>query len=269
MAPGIVTSILQDDGGRLYPHRMMWPSFWGSLTGAPEDGLIQPLNPEAVYEATRRTLRVRGSDAFAEAVTDVRLSSEDKAAVLGEDRAKVREDEWTEDEKAKMAELEKTKGWEAYQEKLAEALGDLKEIITDEGAEPVYVSGGKAFRLGEDGLIEAFENAAARPYAWKLAHNVRPAGYSSGVTGCYECHALGSPIFEGQVTTLGQAPVQEPVTQAMYRFADLDKTKLDAWSLSFQSRTLFKWFAFGAMGIVAVVLLSYLFTGIGGMFRRS
>ncbi len=269
MAPGIVTSILLDDGGRLYPHRMMWPSFWGSLKGGVQDGTIQPLNPEAVYDATRRTLRVRSSEAFAEALTDVRLSSEDKASVLGEDRAKISEDEWTEDEKAKMAELEKTKGWEAYQEKLAEALEDLKEIIEDEGAEPVYVSGGKAFRLGDDGSVEEFENAAAQPYAWKLAHNVRPAGYSSGVTGCYECHSLGSPIFEGRVTTLGQAPVPEPVTQAMYELADLDKTKLDAWNLSFQSRALFKWFAFGAMGIVSVILLYYLLAGIDGILHRD
>jgi hypothetical protein len=168
-----------------------------------------------------------------------------------------------------LAELETTKGLEQYREKLAEALADLKELVTEEGAQPVYVSGGKAFRLGEGSSIVEFASPAAEPYAWKLAHNVRPAGRSTGVTGCYECHALDAPIFEGQVTTLGPAPDPEPITQAMYELAELDKTKLDAWSQSFQGRTLFKWFGFGAMGIVTVVLLSYLFTGVGGIFRRG
>ena len=38
----------------------------------------------------------------------------------------------------------------------------------------MYVSGGKAYRLAEDGTAEAFDHEAARPYSWKLAHDVRP-----------------------------------------------------------------------------------------------
>ncbi len=264
MAPGIATSVLKADGEMLYPHRMMWPAFWGFI----KDDEIMPLNPEEVYDATRKTLRVRRGDSFIESMMDVKLSSEDKAGVLGEDRAKVKEDEWTEEETAQMAELERTKGMEAYQEKLAAALADLKEIVTDEGAEPVYVSGGKAYRLAADGTAEAFENEAAKPYAWKLGHNVRPARWSTGVNGCYDCHSLGSPIFEGEVTAMGPAPDDAPATHAMYELAGLDKTKLDAWSLSFISRDAFKWFAFSAMGVVALVLLSHLFVAIGGMSSR-
>jgi hypothetical protein len=265
MAPGVVTSVLKDDQGRLYPHRMVWPAFWGTLQG----DAIQPLNPEVVYEATRKTLRVRRGETFADSLMDVRLSSEDKAAVLGEERAKTSEDELTEEEKAKLEELQTAKGLEAYREKLAAALTDLKEVVTQQDAQPVYVSGGKAFRLGEDGSIVTFDNPAAEPYAWKLGHNVRPAGLSSGVTGCFECHSLDSPIFDGRVTALGPAPDPEPVTRVMHELADLDKIKLDGWSVSFLSRTLFKWFAFGAMGIVAVVILSYLFTGVRGMYGRG
>jgi hypothetical protein len=264
MAPGIATSVLMAEGEMLYPHRLMWPAFWGFI----KDDTITPLNPEEVYEATRKTLRVRRGSSFKESMMDVRLSSEDKAGVLGEERAKVSEEEWTETEQAKIAELERTKGMEAFQEKLSGALADLKEIITVEGAEPVYVSGGKAYRLAADGTAEAFESDAAKPYAWKLGHNVRPARWSTGTSGCYECHSLGSPIFEGEVTAMGPAPDDTPTMHVMYELAELDKTRLDAWSLSFMSRTAFKWFAFSAMGVVAVVLLSHVFVAVGTLFGR-
>jgi hypothetical protein len=264
MVPGIATSVLKADGEMLYPHRMVWPAFWGFI----KDDQITPLNPEEVYDATRKTLRVRRGTPFAESMLDVKLSTEDKAGILGEDRAKVPEEEWSDEEKTKIAELERTKGMANYREKLSAALVDLKEMITEQGAEPVYVSGGKAYRIGEGSTAEAFDNDAAKPYAWKLGHNVRPARWSTGVGGCYECHSLDSPIFNGEVTAIGPAPDDAPTTRAMYELAGLNKTKLDAWSLSFVSRTAFKWFAFAAMGVVALVLFSHLFVAVGGMFGR-
>ncbi len=41
--------------GKLHPHRVMWPAFWGKLDGE----RIVPLHPESVYTWTRRALRVR------------------------------------------------------------------------------------------------------------------------------------------------------------------------------------------------------------------
>jgi hypothetical protein len=113
--------------------------------------------------------------------------------------------------------------------------------------------------------VEEFETAAAEPYAWKLAHDVRPARWSLGVKGCYECHSAGAPIFESQVTALGPAPDQEPLTHAMYELAGFDRTKLDAWNQSFQGRSAFKWFGFAAMGFVSVILLTYLMLGVNGL----
>ena len=70
------------------------------------------------------------------------------------------------------------------------------------------------------------------------------------------------------MTALGPAPDDTPTTHAMYELAGLDKTKLDAWSSSFISRSAFKWFAFAAMGVVALVLLSNLFVAVGNVFGR-
>ncbi len=266
--PGIVAPVFMRDGETLYPHRMMWPAFWGTI----KDESIAPLNPDAAYDALRRTLRVRRGDTFTKMMSEVKLSSDDKTQTLGEERAKVDESEWTDEEKAKTAELEKTKAMETFREKLAAALEALKEIITDEGAEPVYVSGGKAFRLAGDGSIEQFDHDAAEPYSWKLGHDVRPARWSSGIGGCYECHSIGSPIFEGQVTAVGPAPDQTPVTKTMYELAGFDKTMLDAWNQSFQGRPAFKWLGFVSTGAVALILLSYLLlglNGLAGMLRRK
>ena len=115
-------------------------------------------------------------------------------------------------------------------------------------------------------------NSAAQPYAWNIAHDVRPARWSSGTTGCFECHALGSPIFDGQVTAMGPAIDPEPPTEKMAELAGYDRTQIDAWNLSFQGRTAFKWFGFVSAGVVAVILLSFVFLGVNGvfgLFRRS
>jgi hypothetical protein len=260
--PSLVTPVMLQHDGTLYPHRTMWPTFWGTM----KDDKIMPLHPEVAHDALRRTLRVRRGQTFTEVVSEVKLSADDKIEVLGEERAKIDEEEWTDEEKAQLAKLEKTRAAEAWQEKLAEALEALQEVADETGATPVFVSGGNAYRLTEDGSVETFDNEAAQPVSWKLAHNVRPARYSLGIKGCYDCHAAGTPIFEGTVTAAGPAPVEKPVTYAMHELAGYDKTKLDAWNLSFQGRTAFKWFGFAAMGVVGLVLLSYLCVGVTTWF---
>ncbi len=114
--------------------------------------------------------------------------------------------------------------------------------------------------------VEEFSNPAAQPYAWKLAHDVRPARLSLGATSCFECHQDGAPIFDGQVVALGPAPDTAPPTQKMAELAGYDRSKIDAWNLSFQGRTAFKWFGFVSATIVALILLSFVVLGINGFF---
>ncbi len=268
LAPSVVEPVFQRDGGMLYPYRMTWPAFWGSLH---KDSLT-PLNPEAVYGALRNTLRVRKGQTLKEVLLDVKLSKDEKQELLGEQRAGVADAELTEEEKAKLEERIKSKALEQFQEKLAKALGELKKIIPQPEAQPVYVAGGNAYRLNEAGKPQPFLHEAAQPYAWKLAHDVRPARASIGATGCFDCHQADTPIFEGQVTALSPVPETRPRTYAMYELAGFDKFRLDAWNQSFQGRTLFKWLGFASMGIVSLVLLWYAMRGLAGvaaLARRS
>ncbi len=261
LAPGIVQPVFQRDGGMLSPYRMTWPAFWGVL----HKGEVTPLNPEEAHAALRSTLRVRKGQTLKEVLLDVKLSKDEKKVILGEPRAAVADAELTEEEKAKLAERINQKALEEFQTKLAKALDELKKIVKQAGAEPVYIAGGKAYRLGADGKPDVFETEAAKPYAWRLGHDVRPARASLGITGCFECHEAGMPIFEGQVTAVSPVLDAQPRTYAMHELAGFDKFKLDAWNQSFQGRTAFKWMGFASLGIVSLVLLWYAMRGLASV----
>ena len=100
---------------------------------------------------------MRRGSSLADAVKDVKISSSDKKELLGEERAKTKEDELTEEEKAKLDELIATKASENWQEKLIGGLNAVKEIITEDGAEPVFVSAGKVYKLSGEDDVETFE----------------------------------------------------------------------------------------------------------------
>jgi hypothetical protein len=79
-----------------------------------------------------------------------------------------------------------------------ELLQQLHRLDSSRGA-PVYVSAGKVFERAPDGTLAARELVAARPYAWPIAHDVRPAAQSLGVRGCDDCHATDAPFYFGSV----------------------------------------------------------------------
>ena len=268
LVPGVVEPVLKQVGRMLYPHRMTWPAFWGSLHG----GELAPLPPEEVQAALRNVLRVRRGQTLMDTLRDVRLSKDERLAVLGEQRIGVPEAELTDEEKAKLDERISQKTKEEFQDKLTKALGELKGILKEPEAEPVYVAGGKAYRLSGDGQLEVFQHEAAEPYAWKLGHDVRPARQSLGIGGCTDCHQAGAPIFEGLVTAVSPVLDEQPRTYAMYELAGYDKFKLDAWNQSFLGRTAFKWLGFASMGIVSLVLTWYAMcglTGLAGIHRKA
>jgi hypothetical protein len=265
----MVAPVMLHTDGVLYPHRTVWPAFWGEM----KDSQIKPLNPDAVYAALRSSLRVRANSTFTETLGKVTLTAEDKAAELGQQRAQVADTELTDEERAKLRHLEKTKATAAFREKLAAPLKALQKIVKTEGAEPVYVAGGRGYRLTGEGTVELFTTKAANPYAWSLAHDVRPARWSTGAkNGCYDCHAVDAAIFNGQVTALGPAPDAEPPSAQMAELAGFDRLQIDAWNQSFQGRAAFKWFGFASAGVVGLILLAFLLLAINGLFgfaRRS
>ncbi len=248
--PQIVAPVFrQDDEGKIAPYRQVWPAFWGVMSEAE----IRPMNPDQVYKKLRRTLRVRRD--FREEVVRVRLSSEEKAGVLGEARAKVAEAEWTDAEREKIEELIRSKRSAGLREKLAAALQALAK--DDLSGRPVYVSAGKVYLLDESEELTTIEHTAAEPYAWPLAHDVRPAAQALGMTGCTDCHQEGAAIFYGNVLSLGQAPEAASRATSMYELEGLDPRLLQYWNQVFAGRKWFKLFGFVSVLITVLAGLKW------------
>lgn len=206
--------------------RMMWPSFWGSIDDA---GQVTPLPPDEVHSATRRALRVRRD--FVE-------------EILNDDEA-----------------------GELFPEKVAAALEALEKEFKLERA--VFVASGQALARKESGAgvepVEVTNRDAVEAVVWPLAHNVRPAGQSLGVTGCQECHQDDGLLFASTITVRG--PTIEPgesVTMASLQgIAEADR---QVWNQMFMGRTVYK--ALMATSLVALLAI-LLAAAIAGIARRA
>ncbi|PHQ34865.1 multiheme c-type cytochrome [Rhodopirellula bahusiensis] len=176
-------------------------AMWPAYWGELVDGKVTPLPPEEVYTNTRRALRVRKD--FIEELSD--------------------------------------KGREEFDEKVAAALAAIEKTMEVEQA--VYVSTGLVFSRGEEegSLVEvAVENQEAiEMVRWPMAHNVRPAGWALGATGCLECHSDDGLIFTSTITPKGPAPVTaDPINMASIQGLD-EATRLE-WNQLFGGRKMFK-----------------------------
>ncbi len=151
----------------------------------------------------------------------------------------------------------------------ARALAAMTRLAedADTAGEPVYVSAGKLYRL-VDGKLVASEHPAAEPYAWPLAHDVRPAAQALGAKACTDCHSADSPFFFGEVTAESPANFGEPAVVRMYELQGLDPAEIGALAVSFQWRTTFKIVGFIAVGVAVLVLIRYGFLGLGGILSR-
>ena len=138
----------------------------------------------------------------------------------------------------------------------------------DPAGDPVFVSGGQVHLLTTDGNLIGTRGWDA-PYAWPVAHDVRPKTQSLGSGGCTDCHASDSAFYFGQVQADSTAEVGPPVTVAMYEFLGKDPTELRAWGTSYKLRPYFKIVAFAAAGVSAAVLLLYAFLGLAAALRRA
>ncbi len=160
-----------------------------------------------------------------------------------------------------------TKGSALTEAEIAAGLAALAE--SGGAGTPVYVSGGRLYRLSaEGGLATEDDHEAAHPYSWPIAHDVRPAARSLGVSSnCSDCHAAESPLFFGEVVAAGPAEVGEPRVLRMYELQGRDRTELEAWALSYKGRPLFKIVGYAAAGLIAAVVILYLFRALSALTR--
>jgi len=200
--------VVRSVDGKIAPHKLLWPAFWGSL----KDKKVTPVSMEIVKRTARRVIGRR-----------MLLPSGDWPALTAEH--------------------------------ITKALQALKKMVEDE---PVYICGGKLYRLDESGkLREPEEHPAAQPYLWPIAHNVRPAAQSLGVRRCEDCHLTDGPFFFGDVAVDTPVVSERDSVKKMVEFQGIDAFYAWAFAFSFVFRPWLKVVALGSCGLIGVVLLLY------------
>jgi hypothetical protein len=130
-----------------------------------------------------------------------------------------------------------------------------------------YVCAGKLYRANADGALDAADHPAAKPAAWPIGHNVRPATQSLGMGGCTDCHGFDAPVAFGEVEVPSPAEIGQGVTMAMYEFQGRDSLELKAWAMSYLFRPMFKVVGFTTAGVIAAILLLYVLLGLAALVR--
>jgi hypothetical protein len=191
--------------GKIGPHRLFWPAFWGVL----EADTVKPLPPAQVMKAAGDIL---------------------------------------------TADAEKIGDWRVFtEEQIAQVLRRLAS--SESSAEPVYVAGGQLWRLQADTLT-ASEHPAAEPYAWPIAHDVRPAEQALGTLSCADCHTTDSPFFFASLPADSPIAGRERFVQ-MVQLQGLNRLYVWAFNFSFVFRPWMKAVCLTACGLVGLVLLAY------------
>ena len=138
-----------------------------------------------------------------------------------------------------------------------------------EKTNPVYICGGKLFKLNDSGQLSEEEHPAAQPYSWPLAHDVRPSSQSLGIRGCLDCHDTDSPFFFGEVTVDKPLNSTEKSQKVMIEFQNLDAFYIKMFAMSFMFRPWLKIIVIGSTLFLCGVLLLYTFKGLDYLLKTT
>jgi hypothetical protein len=134
--------------------------------------------------------------------------------------------------------------------------------------EPVFITGGKAFKRAGNGKVAPFTNEAAEPYTWALAHDVRGAQQALGARGCTDCHAPGAPIFDSTVST--NALLASAIsTKPMHQMRGEPMGALAMFASTYPMRPLLIATGYACSVILALVLISFAGRALGLVGRRK
>jgi hypothetical protein len=204
--------------GRIAPHKLIWPAYWGRLDGE----RVKPLAIDVVEGTLGRVL------------AKVEPPANGSWASLTDDQ-------------------------------IAQS---LKALAEGTDAKTVYVAGGRVYRLDDAGqLVSEADRLAAAPYAWPIAHNVRPAAQSLGVGKCTVCHSPKSAFFFGKVGVDSPAASGGSGAMSQYQFQRVPHGRTWAFAMSFAFRPWFKIVSIGASALIALVLLLYGLRALGTVVR--
>ncbi len=138
-------------------------------------------------------------------------------------------------------------------------LKELSDVIKNSD-EPVYIGGGKIYRLVEGAIVESSDKRFG-PVAWPVAHNVRPAEQSLGVASCQDCHKTDSDFF------FSKLPVDSPLKSDEGRFIEMtditgyNKTYFKLYNFAFKFRPVMK-----VLAVIVSVIILIVIAGIGFKF---
>ncbi|MCE5187140.1 MAG: hypothetical protein LLF76_13550 [Planctomycetaceae bacterium] len=152
------------------------------------------------------------------------------------------------------ANVEKQDDWRPLTQ---EQIGKVLSVMKQDDSTPVYIAGGELYRLEGEKVVSTKDEAAA-PYAWAMAHDVRPAQESLGVRQCKDCHTADSAFFFGTVERDTPVRTADGLEQIeMVQLQGLDRFYVWAFNVSFVFRPVLKVVAFAACGLIALLLLAY------------
>jgi hypothetical protein len=150
---------------------------------------------------------------------------------------------------------------------LADAqIQQVLESFADDPAsgQAAFVAAGKIYWL-EKGKLASEENADAKPYAWALAHDVRPAAQALGARGCADCHSSDSPMYFATIVARGPVDPTNGLRKGMSEMRGDNKTVASVFAFTFNFRPLLKCIVLGAAFIVLAVLAHYGLRGVGAI----
>ncbi|KAA3660159.1 MAG: hypothetical protein DWQ10_07330 [Calditrichaeota bacterium] len=125
-----------------------------------------------------------------------------------------------------------------------------------------YISGGMLYTAKNDSEIVAQKSPAGKPYAWPLAHDVRPARLSLGTNGCDDCHAHDSAFAFASVSPPTAVVSARGNLQSMTALRGAAHWEAKLFSLAFYFRPLLKVLIVIVTVILVAIVLLYAFKGL-------
>jgi hypothetical protein len=148
-----------------------------------------------------------------------------------------------------------------------EQIGRILKLLKTAEGEPVYIAGGKLYRLDDKGKLIAAEHNAAKPYLWPIAHDVRPAAQSLGAIQCQDCHSIGSPFLFADVEIDTPLVSEKGAVKKMIEFQGLNPVYTKLFAFSFVFRPYLKTIAICSAVILGAVLLLYALKALAYIIR--
>jgi hypothetical protein len=136
------------------------------------------------------------------------------------------------------------------------------------GGDPFYVCGGLKYSIGAEGTLAHARSDIAGPYAWPIAHDVRPKSQSLGVRGCTDCHATDAPFYFGVVKIASPFVASADSTGRMTDYQD--ESIVSAWlfSMSFLFRPALKVLIILCFFLIASVVTVQGLRGVACVIRK-